>query len=363
MKTSEMIELIKRLSLAFGPSGMEDEVRELILAECKEFSDCTTVDALGNITVKIHCKKSDAPTLMLCAHMDEVGMMVSHIEDCGVLRFAEIGGISPSVLSGKRVTLYGHDRQKLDGVIASKAIHLQSAEERKKHVECDKLYIDIGANTKAQAEELCSIGDCAVFSSDFEIFGDGGAMLKCKALDDRVGCAILISILRRLKEDAPDLNCNLAIAFTTREETGLSGASVASYNACPDYAVILETTTIADLPSVEEKRRVAKIGGGGVLSLLDRASIYDRGFLSFVTNLKDSPSFQIKEYYAGGNDTRHIQLSRDGCHAIALSVPTRYLHSASCVISIDDALAVESLAYRIICDFDESAIQKAKGDI
>ena len=363
MRTSEMIELIKKLSLAFGPSGMEDEVRELILAECKEFSERTTVDELGNICIKIECGRHDAPTLMLCAHMDEVGMMITHVEDCGVLRFAEIGGISPSVLSGKRVMLYGHDKEKLHGVIASKAIHLQSDDERKKHIECDKLYIDVGASTREQAEELCSIGDCAVFSSDFERFGDGDAMLKCKALDDRVGCAILISILRHLREDEPALNCNLAICFTTREETGLSGAAVAAYNSSPDYAVILETTTVADLPSVEEKRRVAKIGGGGVLSLLDRASIYDRTFLSFVTKLKDLPKFQIKEYFAGGNDTRHIQLCRDGCHAIALSVPTRYLHSASCVVNIDDVKQTERLAYRIIRDFDESAMKMAKGDI
>lgn len=354
------LELIKKLSLAFGPSGMEDEVREIILEEIKDYADATTLDALGNIIVRIDCQKPNAPTLMLSAHMDEIGMMITHVEDCGVLRFAEIGGMNTSILSGKRVTVYGHDEKKIRGVIASKAIHLQTKEEREHHTKLSDLYIDVGASSKEQALSLVQIGDCATFDSDFTVFGDDSNRIKCKALDDRAGCAILIELLRDIKKNAPSLNCNLAICFTTREETGLSGASVASYSCAPDYAIILETTTVADLPSVEETRRVASLGGGTVISLLDRGSIYDRDFIRYAMSFDRDVKLQVKEYVSGGNDTRHIQLSRDGTHALVLSVPTRYLHSASCVLDVRDVYATKALAYKLVCNFNLDAVSAGK---
>ena len=345
------IELIKRLSLAFGPSGMEDEVRAIIEDELAPLKLKTRTDALGNLIVYPSVRNENAPTVMISAHMDEVGMMITHIEDNGVLRFAEIGGINTSVLAGRRVTVYGHDEKKINGVVATKAVHLQTPEERESPLTYDKLYIDIGANSRSEAEELVEIGDCGVFLSDFVVFGEDDSLIKCKALDDRLGCAILIEILRRIEADKPTLNCNPVFCFTTREETGISGAHVAANTVCPDYAIILETTTVADIAGAEEKNHVAHIGHGGVLSLLDRGSIYDKGFFQYALSFKDEVKVQIKEYVSGGNDTRHIQISRDGCHAIALSAPTRYLHSSSCVLDVRDADEMETLVYKMLCNF------------
>ena len=358
MKNS--IELIKRLCLAFGPSGMEDEVREIINNEISPYVKDIKSDALGNLIAYIPSKKEGAPTLMLSAHMDEVGLMISHIEDNGLLRFFEVGGMDESVLAGRRVTLFGHDEKKINGVIASKPIHLQTKEEREHAVPMDKLYIDIGANSRAEADALVEIGDCGVFCSELVVFGDGGNRIKCKALDDRMGCAILIEILRRVVNEGLSLDCNLAFCFTTREETGLSGAVVAANRVNPDYAIVLETTAVADLPDVEEKKRVAHLGEGGALSLLDRSTVYDREFLSFALRYKNEIPIQIKQYVSGGNDSSHIKKTANGCRMLALSAPTRYLHSASCVLDIRDCDAMEELVYRIIRDFDLIRRESAK---
>ena len=350
MKNS--IELIKKLSLAFGPSGMEDEVRAIINEEIKGYASDIKSDALGNLIAYFPSECENAPTLMISAHMDEVGFMITHIEDCGMLRFSEIGGFSEAVLPSRRVTVFGHDKKMINGVIASKPIHLQSKDERESPTPINELYIDIGASSKEEAQALVGIGDCCVFYSEFVQFGDGGNRIKCKALDDRMGCAILIEVLRRIANEKLSPKCNLAFCFTTREETGLSGAMVAAQTVKPDNAIILETTAVADLPDVEEKNSVAYLGKGGALSILDRSTIYDREFFNFASSYKDEIPVQIKQYVSGGNDASHIKKAGDGCRVIALSAPTRYLHSSSCVLDITDCDAMEELVYRIIRDFE-----------
>ncbi len=348
MKNS--IELIKKLALAFGPSGMEDEVKEIIRNEIKDYANDIRCDDLGNIIAYLPAKSENSPTLMISAHMDEVGFMISYVEECGMLRFSEVGGFSEAVLPSRRVVIFGHDEKMINGVITSKPIHLQSKDERESATPIDKLYIDIGANTKEKAEELVEIGDCGVFFSEFVEFGDGSNRLKCKALDDRMGCAILIEVLKRVVKEKLALDANLAFCFTTREETGLSGAMVAAQTLNPDYAIILETTAVADLPDVKEEKNVAYLGKGGALSLLDRSTVYDREFFNFALSYKNEIPVQIKQYVSGGNDASHIKKAGDGCRVIALSAPTRYLHSSSCVLDTRDCDAMEELVYRIIRD-------------
>lgn len=351
------LELIKKLALAFGPSGMEDEVREMIYEEIAPYAEDIRRDASGNLIAFFKAKESNSPTLMLSAHMDEVGFMISGIEDCGVLRFSCVGGIDPSVMPGRCVTIYGHDKNKINGVIASKAIHLQKKDEQSSPITRDKLYIDIGVDSKEQAEALVEIGDCAVFDSEFVVFGDGGNRIKAKALDDRMGCAMLIELLKRLSHEGTPERLNVAICFTTREETGLSGATVAANGLSPDFAIILETTAVADLPNVEKKKRVAILGCGGALSLLDRGTIYDEQLLSLAKSYSDEIPVQLKEFVSGGNDSRHIQQTNDGCRVLALSAPTRYLHSASCVLDLRDCEAMNKLIYNLIHDLGEGAVK------
>ena len=355
------IELIKHLSLAFGPTGREDVVRELIIEQIEGDCDGYCEDRVGNLIAKVCGRGLDyhpekPQRLMLSAHMDEVGFMIRQITDEGYLKFGTLGGIDPRVLCGRGVTIYGKDDEVIHGVIASKAIHMQTAEERTKITPADKLYIDIGALDKADAETKVSIGDCATFTSDFVTFGEGEKFMKGKALDDRCGCAVLIETMRYLHEGAFDLPFDVYFAFTRCEEIGISGATAAAHRFRPDYAIVLETTAIADLPDVPKNSRVSEVGNGGVVSLMDRSTIYNRDFVDGAMKIAEENGIpaQIKRYVSGGNDAGHIHKTADGTRCLAISAPTRYLHSASCVIAIRDFESIKSHVYAILTSYEFS---------
>lgn len=350
----ERIELLKRLSLAFGPSGFEDEVRELIEKEISPFISDISSDSLGNLIAFLPAdkQKEDAPTLMLSAHMDEVGFMITGFDENGFLRFDEVGGLNEKIVPGRHLTIYARDSKKISGVIGVKPTHLQEKDERDSVTPLSAMYIDIGAKNRAEAEEAVDIGDYAVFDSDFVIFGENGNKVKCKALDDRMGCAVLISIIKRLSRERVLRNFNIAFCFTTREETGLSGALTAANKLSPEYAVILETTAVADIYGTPPHMTVAKLGNGGAISIADRSTVYDRHFVNFCLQFKDEIPMQLKEFVSGGNDASHIHRASIGCHVLALSAPTRYLHSPACVADLRDYSAMEALLYRIISEFE-----------
>jgi endoglucanase len=241
----------------------------------------------------------------------------------------------------------------VEGVIASKAIHHQTADERKKATKIADMYVDIGAASREDAQKYLERGDFGVFDSDFVIFGENGKLVKSKAIDDRLGCAVMIELLRRLKDEGKKLPFDLVCAFTVREEIGRSGAQVAAQRLRPDYAIVLESTAIADLPDVKANSRVAEVGKGGVISLVDRSTIYDRelvdGLLAVAKN--NGIAAQIKKYVSGGNDAAHIHKSGSGVRTLAVSAATRYLHSASCVASIEDYESIKSLIYAFLCEY------------
>lgn len=350
----EKIELLKTLSLAFGPSGLEDEVRSIIEKEISPFITDISSDALGNLIAFLPADKQreTAPTLMLCAHMDEVGLMITGYDENGFLRFDEIGGLSEKIVPGRRVTIFARDSKKISGVISVKPTHLQQKDERDSVTPLSEMYIDVGAKSKAEAEATVDIGDCAVFDSDFVIFGENGSKVKCKALDDRLGCAVLINLIKRLSKERVLRNFNIAFCFTTREETGLSGALTVAKRLSPEYAVIVETTAVSDIYGTPSHMRVAELGHGGAISIADRSTVYDRHFVNFCLRYKDELPVQLKEYVSGGNDASHIHRASDGCHVLALSAPTRYLHSPACVSDTRDYYAMEELLYRIVRDFE-----------
>lgn len=350
----ERIELLKRLSLAFGPSGYEEEVKSIIKEEISPFVESLREDVLGNLIAFFPAYKQEegTPTLMISAHMDEVGLMVTGIDENGFLRFDEVGGLNEKILPARHLTLFAKDKKKISAVIGVKPTHLQENDERSSVTEMSKLFIDIGAKDKKEAERLVSIGDYAVFDSDFVVFGENGTKVKCKALDDRMGCAILILLIKRLAKERTLRDFNIAFCFTTREETGLSGALVASNALKPDYAIVVETTAVADICGVKERDKVAKLGQGGAISLLDRSTVYNRDFVNFALRYKNEVPVQIKQYVSGGNDSSSIHKSGKGCRTLAISAPTRYLHSASCVSDLRDYSAIEELIYLMIRDFD-----------
>lgn len=330
--------LLRELCDAFGPTGGEREVADRILGHVSSLADSILRDSMGNLLCL--CRFGDGEErqrVMISAHMDEVGMMVNEITEDGYLHFDTVGGIHESVMEGRRVTVAGTEGH-LPGVIASLAIHHKSAKERDQLTPTEKLYIDIGAKNREEAEALAPVGTLATFDSEFYRFGEGGRQIKAKALDDRMGCVSMILVMEELRKNPPAGDLDLYFCFTVREEIGRSGAKVTAERLAPDLAIVLECTAIADLPDVPENGRVARQGEGGALSVMDRSTVYDRGFLRFALDTAKEAKIpvQLKKYVSGGNDAGNIHKTGVGVRTLALSVPTRYLHSPSCVASLED---------------------------
>ncbi len=349
------INLIRELSLTFGPSGCEDEVRKRILEQIEGECDSYSVDKVGNLIAVIRGRglgyDPESPRrIMLSSHMDEVGFMITAITEEGYLKFSTVGGIDPRVLCGRHVVVspYG-GKTRLHGVIASKAIHLQTPEERAKATPIAKMYIDIGAKNRDDAKKYVSVGDYAAFDSDFVTFGKDNLKMKGKALDDRAGCAMLIEIMRNLRQNPCDLPFDVYFAFTTCEEIGISGANVAAFGIAPDTAIILEATAVNDLPGAG-RSFVSKQGEGGTLSMADGGTIYDMGFVSFARQTAEEQGLkcQLKQACTGGTDAAHIQRTLAGIRVLGLSLPTRYIHSASNVAHFGDYEQIRDLVVAML---------------
>lgn len=343
-------ELLSTLCNAFGPSGCEDAVREIIKEQIADLPCEASIDKLGNLVAKLSFGDGKKKKLMLAAHMDEVGFMISEITDEGYLKFSPVGGISGAVLSGRRVVV-GDEKKQVNGIIASKAVHQKSKKEREELPDEKKLLIDIGVDKDEEAKKYASVGSFATFAPNFKTFGKNNRMLASKALDDRFGCALLIEVMRELTKNPPkDLALDIYFCFTVREEVGLSGARVAAQNIEPDYAVVLETTAVADIADVPDCSRVASVGEGGVISLMDRSTIYPREMIDMALEVarENNIKAQIKKYVSGGNDAGHIHKSGAGVKTLALSAPTKYLHSPVCVASLDDYEAMLALILKMI---------------
>ena len=334
-----MIETLKTLCALSGVSSWEDEVRSYIRRRVEPYADQVRVDALGNLIVFKRGIKPAGNRLMVCAHMDEVGLMVKSVTDEGYLKFDCVGGIDRRVLLGKRVAV---GQGKIPGIIGLKAIHLTTAEERKKVPKLTELYIDIGARDKEEALAQVEPGDVCSFVSDAVEFGDG--MLKAKAIDDRVGCAVMV---KRLEEELP-MDCTFA--FTVMEEVGTRGAFGAAFGLTPETALVLEGTTAADVPALEPDRQVCWPGKGPVLSWMDNGTIYDRELFERLRELAEQNGipWQMKHYLSGGTDARTIQRTKAGVRVAGISAAVRYLHAPSSVCSISDAKQMLQLARAFI---------------
>lgn len=322
-----MLELLKTLCELPGVSGDEGRVRDYIRTQAEPYVDRMRTDVLGNLIVFKKGRNPHAPKLLLCAHMDEVGIIVTHVTDEGYLKFDFVGGVDRRVVIGKQVRLGDNN---IPGIISLKAIHLVSAEERKKAPKRESLYIDIGAENKEEALQLVQPGTYGCFVSEVTSFGNG--FLKGKAIDDRIGCAIMLKLLQE------DLPMDVTFAFTAQEEVGTRGAFAAAFSVTPEIALVLETTTAADLPGIEDHRKVCAPGKGPVISYMDGGTVYDRELFELLRRLAEEHDipWQTKEYIAGGNDARTIQRSKAGVRVAAVSAAVRYLHAPSGVGSVSD---------------------------
>ncbi len=340
-----MLKTLTDLCQLPGVSSREDAVREYIRTRALLCADAVKTDSMGNLLVMKRGAKQTENRLMLCAHMDEVGLMVQNITEEGYLRFSPVGGIDRRVLIGKRV-LVG-DAQ-IPGLIGLKAYHLVEAGEEKKIPKLTEFYIDIGCKNRQEAEAKVSLGDVAVFDSDVMEFGD--MMLKAKALDDRIGCAVLLELM---KNPLP-MDCNFV--FTVQEEVGTRGAFGAAFAVTPEIALVLEGTTAADLPDAPDHKQVCAPGRGPVIPFMDGGTVYDRELFELLRRLADKENipWQTKHFISGGTDASAIQKTKMGVRTVAISAAVRYLHTPSSVASIRDYGQIYTLARAFI---DEIAAQ------
>ena len=299
------IKLLEQLCLCNGISGDEGNVRNLIINDIK-------TDNLGNLIVFKKGKKSAKSKLMVSAHMDEVGLMVTDITSDGYLKFDEVGGIDRRVLPGKRVCV---GRNGLNGVIGVKPIHLK--------------YVNYG--------------DGINFEGDFKI---NGKTVVTKALDDRFGCYVLINLIKSEPE------YDMYFTFVVQEEVGLRGARPAAFTVNPDFALVIESTTAADVAEVDASHQVCNLSKGATVTVMDRATVYDKEMISAAFELaeKNNIAVQYKRAVAGGNDSGAIHQSRGGVRTLAVSLPSRYIHAPSTAANLDDCESVLKLA-KVLSDY------------
>ncbi len=331
--------MLKILSELNGVSGDEKVVSDFILSQVRIYCDETIVDSMGNLIFHKKGKVDSAKKIAIFAHMDEVGLIVTDITDEGYVKFAPVGGIDDRILLAEKVILC---RTQTEGIIGIKAVHLQSKDERSKVISHEDMYIDIGAKDKEDAEKYAKKGDYIAFKSNFERLYN--RRFKGKAVDDRVGCAIMMELMK----DKYDVD--LYFCFTVQEETGLRGAKVLSRRINPDIALILEATTSSDTAFSKCNLHGTNLGEGPVITLMDRGSYSDIEFRKFITNIADEREirYQYKLTSNGGNDAREIQTGASGCKVCSISLPCRYIHSPNCVFDGSDYDEMKRLVRAVV---------------
>lgn len=311
-----MKELIKRLVETYGPAGSEEHIRQLITDEVKPYVDEIRVDALGNL---IALKRGGEKKLMLASHMDEIGIMVTHIDEQGFLRFYGVGGISPFSLIGNRC-YFANDTVGVFGVERLDSM---------KDLTMNKMFIDIGASSREEALEKVNIGDTGAIKREF---CDLGKRLISKAMDDRIACAIQIEALKQVQKPAFDVYA----VFTTQEEVGLRGARVAAFGITPDIGIAVDVTRTGDTPKAATMD--VSLGAGPTVKVRDSSLLCTpavRRHMEQVAKANDIP-YQLEVLEAGGTDAGAIQLTKSGIPAGVMSIPCRYIHTASEMVDYDD---------------------------
>ncbi|MBS5164190.1 MAG: M42 family metallopeptidase [Butyricicoccus sp.] len=330
----ELLSLTRTLCAMFGPSGYEDEVREFILQAAMPYADQIETDAMGNLMVLRKGKKRTERPVMVCAHMDEVGVIAKRFTEEGMVKFGFIGGVDPRVVIGKRVQFRTEAGETVEGVIGFKAVHLTTPAERSQAPKIKDLYIDIGCTSKEQAEKKLSLGDYGTFAPEIVAFGDG--FLKAKALDDRLGCAVMLMLMRRQPE------VDTWFSFHVQEEPGLRGAGSTTFLIRPAFCLVVEGTTAADLAEAPEHKQVCALRKGAVLPFMDNRTIYDAALFEMLRDACEARGipWQTKQMIAGGTDAGQIHKSIDGVRSVGVAAPLRYIHSPSSVAAESDIIAV-----------------------
>ncbi len=310
------LDLLTRLCETPGAPGREDRIRELVIAELTPYVDTIIVDPLGSVIATR--AGGGGPRVMLAAHMDELGFLVSHVDDAGFIRVVMLGGFDPKTLVAQRVVVHG--REDLLGVMGSKPIHIMSDEERKRLPKADDFYVDVGLPAD-RVRELVRQGDPVTRERTLAPLGD---LITCKSLDNRAGLYVMIESVRRLGDHA----CEVIAVATVQEEVGLRGARVAAARVRPDIGLAIDITLANDGPGAKPHERITKVGEGTAIKVYDSGVIVPRvvvDHLIAVAEAREIP-FQMEVMSRGGTDTRELQLSGEGALAGCVSIPTRYVH-------------------------------------
>ncbi|MBR1528054.1 MAG: M42 family peptidase [Oscillospiraceae bacterium] len=337
-----MLNDLKELCALNGISGDESKIREYLEEKIRSFPDileCRT-DALGNLLVRKKGRKEAKNTVLIGAHMDEVGFIITDILPDGKCLLDTVGGVDPDVAIGRAVYLPEADRF---GVIGCKPVHQLTSKEKEKKPEKKDLILDIGTNSRAETSDLHILrGDSVCYHSEWTELG--GNRVASKAIDDRFGCAAMLKLLES------EIAYDTWFGFFVQEEIGLRGSKTAAYAINPDFALILETTTAADLDGVHDGNAVCHLGAGPVALFMDRATIYDKEL--YKTAFAEAETLNIpcqtKSRIAGGNDAGSVHISRTGVRTLALSIPCRYLHSPYCTAQISDMTQTYQLAEKML---------------
>jgi len=328
----KFIKILEKLSNACGVAGREEEVRVLMKELLKPNVDEVRVDKLGNV-VAVRRGKKDRPSIMIAAHMDEVGLMVKNITKDGFVQFAKIGGIDDRILVAQKVILHT-ERRPVTGIIGTKPPHILKEEEKKKIIEADELFIDIGANSKNEVEKMgIRVGDPVSFDIKFTRLKND--IVVGKAFDDRIGCAILVEILKRVGE----VDCTVYGVGTIQEEVGLRGATTAAFGLYPDIGIAVDVTVAGGVPGVKDIEAPIKMGKGPSLTVADRGLITHPKVLRLLVDAAEKLGipYQLETGLGGTTDAAKISLTREGVPSGVISIPTRYIHSPVSMLSLDDA--------------------------
>ncbi len=341
-----MNDLLRQLTEAIGVSSQEQEVRQLLRDLIAPHVDEWWVDTMGNLFARkmaVEGDGTDRPTILVDAHMDEVGLMVTGVDSDGGLTFETVGGFDDRALLGKVVQV---GPKKIPGVIGAAPVHQLNASQRDSVVARDKMRIDIGAGKKEQAGRKVKVGDTAAFVTEYLESGDCAIG---KAFDNRAGCAALVELLRG--EAYP---FHLVAVFSVQEEVGLRGARVASYAVNPQAALVLECTPALDLPEKRDQSPNVTLGAGPAIYVMDAHTVQDPRLVAHITRTATTHGvpFQIRQPGGGGTNTGAIQRSRAGIPAATLAVPGRYAHTPTMMINLQDYTNLVRLADLVLRDLD-----------
>lgn len=352
--TEANLEILKNLCMAAGVSGYENEVREIIKKEFEKTCEEVEIDNFGNLIGKIKNvseKNNKAKKIMIVAHMDEVGLMVKHITKEGFINFVKIGGIDDRILLGQRVIIKG--KEDVVGIIGTKPPHLQKEEEKKKIINHDEMFIDIGCNSEEEAKKKVEIGDIIIFEPNFGNLN--GNLYYGKAIDNRVGCYALIKIMEEIKNlEINDIE--IYGVASAQEEVGLKGARTAAFKINPDYAIAIDTTIAGGTPQLKETESSLKVGNGVAITFIEASG---RGVIVneklkeiFINTCKEKNiKYQFDVLEGGMTDGAIVYMNREGVLTGVLSIPTRYIHSPTSVFCIDDVNSCIKLSVEAIKKF------------